>query len=466
MNTIEGLTIRCEPWTVAATISHVWQSSIAALAILALLHLARRSSARSRWVIAWIGLLRFMFPLIWFNPTVSRLNVPSVERWNEIPHLLSSHLGALGPAGNGADPASSRGPSKREVRVSWLEIGAGIWIAGAASLLVAWALRGIRTRQRILAAAVPVSVSMRKRLEKASALVGLTEAPRCVVVSEAFAPAIVGIFSNVVVLPRSLEDNLSGEEIDSILVHELIHIRRHDSVAAALQAVIVRLFWFDPAVWLLNRSIDTETEKSCDEVVLHITSNPTSYAEGLLKIVRQSLGTVDLGQIGAASAPIAARVRNILAHGGLPIRPRPMRALVGAAFALAALSGFSGAVRIPPIVNAPTGKVLVVRDPPSWNRLRNFELELGDLGYSPLTIASDHMGTLDLSQFSLIVIASPQAHRGINSYTETEADRFGRFVHGGGTILIEINGPGEDGLLRQYLRTTPDHPNLESTPVP
>jgi beta-lactamase regulating signal transducer with metallopeptidase domain len=375
-------------------------------------------------------------------------------------------LVAAGSNGDRANPPSNASHPKRDVRVSLLEVGAGLWAAGAASLLGAWALRGIRARRRILAAAAPVSECLRKRLEKASALVGLVEAPRCVLVSETFAPAIVGIFSNVVVLPHSLEEKLSGDEIDSILVHELIHIRRHDSIAAALQAVIVRLFWFDPVVWLLNRSIDTETEKSCDEAVLRTTANPTSYAKGLLKIVRQSLGTIDLGQIGAASAPIAARLRNILALAGMPVRRRPMRALVGAAFALAALSGFSGAVRVPANVNTPNGKVLVVRDQPSWNRLRNFELQLGDLGYSPLTIASDDMATLDLSQFSLIVIASPQAHRGINSYTETEADRFGRFVHGGGTLLIEVDGPAEDGLLRQYLRTTPDHPHLESTPVP
>jgi hypothetical protein len=307
---------------------------------------------------------------------------------------------------------------------------------------------------------------MRRRLEKASAQVGLTDVPRCVSVSEAFGPAVVGTFSHVVVLPHSLEDQFSGDEIEAILFHELIHVRRRDSAAAALQAVIVRLFWFDPAVWLLSRSIDTETEKACDEAVLRATANPTSYAEGLLKVVRHSLGTIDLGQIGAASAPIAERVRNVLALCGGPVRRRPMRALIGAALALAALSGFSGAVRIPPVANASAGKVLVVGGPPSWNRLRNFELKLGDLGYAPLTIASDDMAATDLSQFSLIVIARPQSQKGIDSYTETEADKFGRFVHGGGTLLVEIGGPGEDGLLRQCLRAAPNHPGFESNPAP
>ncbi len=467
MNTIEGLTIRWEPWTVAATMSHLWQSSIAGIAILALVYLARRSSARSRWMIAWIGLLRFMVPLIWFNPTVSRLNVPSVERWNDVPISLSSHLGTSASNGERSLAGAAHLPASRDPRISVLELCAGVWLAGAASLLGVWGFRGVRARDRILAAAGPVSESIRRRLEKASVLVGLPEAPRCVSVSGPFAPAIVGVFANVVVLPESLEEKLSGDAIDSILVHELIHIRRRDSLAAAIQAAIVRLFWFDPVVWLLNWAIDIETEKSCDEAVLLITANPISYAEGLLTMVRQSLGGgIDPGQIGAARAPIAARVRNILNLDHPPYRRRPMRALVGTAFALAALSGFSGAVRLPPPVNTSTEKVLVVGDPPSWNRLRNFELKLGDLGYTPLTIGSDDMATLDLSQFSVIVIASPQSQRGINSYSATEAAKFGRFVHGGGTLLIEIEGPGEDSLLRKYLRTPSDRPDFEPTPTP
>src|ERR1039457_336799 len=90
MNTIEGLTIRWEPWTVAAMLSHLWQSSVVGLMILILMFAARRASARTRWMIGWIGLIKFTLPLIWFNPTVSRLKFPSMDRSEEHTSELQS----------------------------------------------------------------------------------------------------------------------------------------------------------------------------------------------------------------------------------------------------------------------------------------------------------------------------------------------------------------------------------------
>ena len=64
MNTIEGLTIRWQPWNISAALSHILQSSIVGLIILMLMFAARRASARTRWVMAWIALLKFALPLI------------------------------------------------------------------------------------------------------------------------------------------------------------------------------------------------------------------------------------------------------------------------------------------------------------------------------------------------------------------------------------------------------------------
>src|ERR1035438_8813868 len=71
-----------------------------------------------------------------------------------------------------------------------------------------------------------------------------------------------------------------GPVATSILIHELTHLRRRDALLAGLQAVVVRIFWFDPVVWLLNRSLRVEMEKSCDEAVLDVTADAKVYAGG------------------------------------------------------------------------------------------------------------------------------------------------------------------------------------------
>jgi hypothetical protein len=296
--------------------------------------------------------------------------------------------------------------------------------------------------------------------------VGLVEFPRCVVTGEASGPGILGVFSTVVVVPRSLETSLSDQEIDSILIHELTHLRRRDALLAGLQAVVVRIFWFDPVVWLLNRSLRVEMEKSCDEAVLDVTADAKVYAGGILKVVRQSLGMQEPGFAGAAGVSIVARVRNILARSMEPHRRRPMVIATVAAVALVVFSGFSGAIRVDAAASMPASRVLDVRDIASWNRIPDFEAKLGDLGYAPATIESAEMATMDLSQYSLIVIPGAQRQTAFHGDFAKAADRFDRFVQSGGTLLLEVNGAESEGILRQWYHAIPAQSGSSVSRVP
>jgi beta-lactamase regulating signal transducer with metallopeptidase domain len=347
-----------------------------------------------------------------------------------------------------------------------VEAGVAAWIGGAILLIAGWGLRGYRFRRRILATAGPISASLKKRIGRTCSRAGLAKAPRCVAVAGAFGPGIVGVFSPVVVLPQSLETSLSGEEIDSILIHEFTHVRRRDALLAGLQAVVVRLFWFDPVVWLINRSIKVEMEKSCDEAVLDITADAEVYAGGILKIVRQSLGLRAPGFAGAAGVPIVARVRNILSRSTAPHRRRPMMLAVGAAVALVALSGFSGAIRTSATIDPTEGRALVVRDADFGQRIPDFGTKLGALGYASATITSADMATTDFSQYSLIVIPGTQGQSGFSADYARVADRFDRFVQGGGTLLLEVRGAEGEEILRQYFGAVPALSENDASRVP
>jgi beta-lactamase regulating signal transducer with metallopeptidase domain len=447
MTTIGGIIVRWTPWTAAAMLSHLWQSSLVGIAILALMFAARRASARTRWMIGWIGLINFFLPLTWFTPTHTRLEPLRFEPWTYI--SLPSDVPAGVPVASRAASAAVSPPKAAVVPFSgvpWADVGVGIWAAGTILLFARWCFRAHRFRRRLLADAEPLSGILKGGVEQACARAGLTSTPRCVAVEQAFGPGILGVFSPIVVLPRRLESYLSDAEIESVLIHEFTHLRRRDALLTGLQAAVVSLFWFDPVVWILNRQLNVEMEKSCDEEVLNITADAKNYASGILKMVRQSLGLQEPGFAGATSVPIVARVKNILAHSGEPHRRWPKFLAIGSAVALVAFGGFSGTTRAETGNGSGAEKILVFRNIASWNRSPDFEATLGGLGYSFSTEKSGEMAREDFSRYGLIIIPGAQWQTGFYSDFAKSREKFDQFVQNGGTLLLELNGAESEGI--------------------
>lgn len=117
----------------------------------------------------------------------------------------------------------------------------------------------------------------------------LRRVPRVIISDVRFGPAVLGIFRHLIVLPKCLiaDDGCRNPKIlRPILAHELMHIRRGDLRTGTLQAVVQCLWWFHPAVWIVNRLLSRETERSCDEqVVAELGCSPMDYARSLLVVI-------------------------------------------------------------------------------------------------------------------------------------------------------------------------------------
>lgn len=95
---------------------------------------------------------------------------------------------------------------------------------------------------------------------------------------------IVGYLKPMIILPAGIITQFSAEQIKSILIHEMAHIRRNDYFINVIQQVIVILFFFNPFIHLINKIIDNEREHCCDDLVLQITGEPLVYAQTLLQL--------------------------------------------------------------------------------------------------------------------------------------------------------------------------------------
>jgi bla regulator protein blaR1 len=123
---------------------------------------------------------------------------------------------------------------------------------------------------------------------------------------------------SVIVISRGLEENLDGEEMETVLMHELAHLRNRDTQLNTLITVYRRILFFDPLIRVLEGVIHREMEFACDEISARQTRKPLALASALLKIHSVASG---------ASPPGAFFAGNIALHGDRTLRERIDRLL-------------------------------------------------------------------------------------------------------------------------------------------
>ncbi|MCW3119439.1 MAG: peptidase BlaR1 [Chitinophagaceae bacterium] len=95
-------------------------------------------------------------------------------------------------------------------------------------------------------------------------------------------PVVVGFLKPVILVPLGMFANLSVEQVETIFVHELAHVRRKDFGVNLLQRLAESFFFFNPFILWMSSFIREEREACCDDIVLEYTPDKKSYLEALV----------------------------------------------------------------------------------------------------------------------------------------------------------------------------------------
>lgn len=282
-------------------LDHLWQSTLCLGAAGALTELLRANGAAVRYRIWLVASAKFLLPfalLAWVGHVLLPARVTGIESAAPPVALFAQQVAApfATPFVSPIDAAAAPAPAAVLHWPSVGELAALIWAVGVLLIAVRWWLRWHRLRGLVRAArplTLPTAAPVR-------------------VTSATLEPGLVGILKPVLLLPERLIDQLARGELESIVAHELAHLRRRDNLTFALHMVSEILFWFFPPIWWLGRRLLLERERACDEAVLSAGHDAQVYGEGILKVCRFYLPAAPGWSAGAAGSDLRTRMAAIL----------------------------------------------------------------------------------------------------------------------------------------------------------
>jgi len=296
-----------------ALLHFVWQGAALAAALSLLMAWCRRASTRYLLGVGALVLL-VAAPVITFLLLLPRPR-PSIA-WTAMPSgAVAVEWVQATVARAPTSPAAPQRPLQSD-RLIWL---VELWFAGVA-LFSLRATGGILLIERLKRRGVrPVSSELLKMCQMLQRRLGIDRAVHYCETRLVAAPAVIGLFRPVVLLPVKALTGLSEAQLEAIIAHELAHIRRLDSLMNLFQVGAETLLFYHPAVWWVSRRIRAERENCCDDEAIRACGDAVGYARALTLLEERRSAPVLA--MGINRTPLAARVLRLLGlqeiRGGL-----------------------------------------------------------------------------------------------------------------------------------------------------
>jgi hypothetical protein len=152
------------------------------------------------------------------------------------------------------------------------------------ALLIAFRLRRFLA---LLRYAQPCDADMRAQAERAASAVGLHSCPQVLFIPGAVCPMLLALgWRKRLLIPARLWERLDRRQRETLLLHELAHLRRRDHWVRLLEVLSTIIYWWHPLLWWARHNLRKAEEQCCDAWVLWAAPHSAGdYASALLEAV-------------------------------------------------------------------------------------------------------------------------------------------------------------------------------------
>ena len=203
-----------------------------------------------------------------------------------------------------SSPISESAASTTPTSLSILTVLMLGWAVVVSALLAKFTYTGWKTRRLVKETDAVDPATLPIDFERLKAAARVKRTIRVATGPWVTTPVVWGVFHPVLLIPSGLSAQFTNAQIKWILLHELAHIHRWDTLVMVLQKLAQIVFFFHPGVWLANWIIDQQREYACDDLALAGSKAPRRdcgqgflgvviAANGLPTFVHASLGMVN-----------------------------------------------------------------------------------------------------------------------------------------------------------------------------
>jgi beta-lactamase regulating signal transducer with metallopeptidase domain len=193
-----------------------------------------------------------------------------------------------------------------------LPLVVGIWVLGCAILFSRLILGYLWVNSLKNSPKNQFDEKLTMVLETLKLKMNITKSVQVKVSSMVSLPMIMGVLKPVILIPACLVSGFSQQQLETILAHELAHLKRHDFLLNGLQSVLDVIYFFHPAMWLLSAQIRKERENCCDDMALEVSGSKLLLAKTLVQLQETTYTPKLAMAFGKKSYSLLERVQRIV----------------------------------------------------------------------------------------------------------------------------------------------------------
>jgi len=356
------------------------------------------------------------------------------------------------------EPAANSNPARPLIGL--LQIGAWVWITGTVLLLGAVGYSYRRIYCRIGGNGTGKAEPALELQQTCRRAVGEAAVVRWV---DSFdLPFVIGVCRPVIIMPPRIVAGLDEKDINTILRHEVMHIKYKDHLIRSIVLLLQAVHWFNPILWIAFGQMMRDCEAACDEAVLRGggTRERREYAAALVSMAQNRGGAVGINPMLAfGESDLKRRVTEVLKSRKYSRAAVSASVLLWLALAVIMLTGpangrtfeasvVSGSLGMPP---APAADGTTAGD--EVERLLAEIIAAGPTAASnPYDYVKDSRAFADL-----VALGNPARQRMLDMFAESNADGLKEYIMACACARImgidnEVTGIGIDSGREWYYK--------------